>query len=101
MWREFLKRPEIHGRRAVGLAFDLDGREDVAAFLELQGLELPTYSVRFDDFTRSTGAVMVPSVVVTDSFGRVLYVTEGGSLDRERQDSILSYLGAKGFGQGS
>ncbi len=91
-WRALLSAPELRGRPVVGIAPQIDRPGDVLAFLRKHQLNLPTYSVRFAEFSAATGASMVPSVIIADRDGKVLYLKEGGMLDEETRRSILTYF---------
>lgn len=91
-WRALLDDPRLRGSRVVGIGFDEDSVQAVAAFVREHGLGFEVYTVAYHRLGQVTGVRMVPSVILTDREGRMAYVKQGGVVDDAVRDSIAAYV---------
>lgn len=78
--------------RTAIVAFDTDGAHAVTRYLDQRGLDMETLLVPHDLFTASTGTRIVPSVLLIDTGGEVLFVNEGKTEASSLRDEILDEL---------
>jgi hypothetical protein len=78
--------------RLVVLAFDTDGADVVAQYLEQRQLYIETVVVPRDLFIASTGMTIVPSVILVDEGGKIVFTREGKTEVSALRDEILAKL---------
>lgn len=91
-WAASLKDSLPHIVRLAILAFDTDGADVVARYLEERQLNIETVIVPHGLFMASTGMTIVPAVILVDETGQVLFAREGKTDASSLREEILGAL---------